>query len=308
VIGKYTHIAVGNFNIDLVLYVDSIPGPDESTYAHQLDVRPGGAASNYAAAIAQYGHEAFLVASVAKHPLVGELLHHLESLGVKTRYVKYVEQQPGFVTVMVLPSGDRAMIRYPGANRELRCTDIPDELLDNANVLHIASVPVELAIEIATRGRKHPLLITYDPGGYVEEMPRNKKILEYINVLFLNEKEYERIKNEVNVHNVFKHGVSLMVIKQGAKGATLIEPSGVCYYARSHPVRKPIDTTGAGDVFNAFFNARYLERKDPAEALRYAVAAGTLKVGYKGSILPYDERQFKVILERTFVEKITCSL
>ncbi len=305
---KYIHLAVGNFNIDMVFYVDSIPGPDESTRARDLDIRPGGAASNYAAAVAQYGHSSFLIASVSRHPLALELLSHLEKLGVSIKYVKLVDQQPGLVVVMVLQSGERIMIRYPGANQELRETDIPGELVEKANILHMASIPVELAVEIAKRARKHPLIITYDPGGYVEGLPRNKEILEYINILFLNEKEYTKVKEWLKPQTIFKYGVSYIVVKQGSKGATLIEPSGLCYTARSQPLRKPVDTTGAGDAFNAFFNARYLEEKDPAEALMYGVTAGALKVGYRGSILVYDEKQFSIQLEKTIVEKTICNI
>jgi len=72
--GEYTHISVGNINIDIVLYVDRLPGRDEDTLAESLDIRPGGAASNYAVAVSQYGHRVHLVAVASSHVLAGMAL------------------------------------------------------------------------------------------------------------------------------------------------------------------------------------------------------------------------------------------
>jgi len=40
----------------------------------------------------------------------------------------------------------------------------------------------------------------------------------------------------------------------------------------------------------------------------YGVTAGALKVGYRGSILVYDEKQFSIQLEKTIVEKTICNI
>ena len=302
---NYTHIVLGNLNIDIAIYTDNIPGPDESTFATDLDIRPGGAASNYAAAVSQYGHTAYLIASVSKHELAQNALSYLEQLGVRVDYVKRVDQSPGVVLIIIQPGGERRMIRYLGANIELRGFDVPSELLREAHVLHLASTHPMLVDEAYERARGCPILLTYDPGGFALEAASRLDLFKYINILFVNEKEFSIIKSRLKVNNLFKYGLQVLIIKQGARGAIIIESNGNCYKGFTQPIRKPIDTTGAGDAFNAFFNARYLESKDPGEALRYAVAAGALKTGCRGSILVFDDKLFQLQLERTVVERVS---
>jgi len=87
-----------------------------------------------------------------------------------------------------------------------------------------------------------------------------------------------------------------IVVKQGSKGATLIEPSGLCYTARSQPLRKPVDTTGAGDAFNAFLLLDTSRKRPKPEDINVRCNSWCFKVGYRGSILVYDE---KTILNTT---------
>jgi len=295
------HVSVGNLNIDIAIYVDSIPGPDESAFARDLDIRPGGAATNYAVAAAQYGHSVFLVASVSKEPLAQSALKLVEKYGVKTNYVKLVDEPPGVVLVVVYPSGERSMIRYQGANRLLNHEDVSDNLIREAHVVHFASVPPSLVERVVRRARRYSVIVTYDPGGFINEvLPEH---LEGVTTLFLNERELESVKNRFKVETLIRRGLQIIAIKRGARGAMVLESSGDCYSGVSTPIRRPVDSTGAGDAFDAFFNAKYIEAKNPFEALRYALAAGALKTGYRGSFLLFDKDMFQLQLERTVVER-----
>jgi len=72
--GRPLHVSVGNFNVDVVLYVGKMPGRDESVNAVEAHIGPGGAATNYAIAAARYGHRAALVAAVSRSPLAAAYL------------------------------------------------------------------------------------------------------------------------------------------------------------------------------------------------------------------------------------------
>ncbi|MEM4481587.1 MAG: PfkB family carbohydrate kinase [Desulfurococcaceae archaeon] len=301
---NYTHISIGNFNLDIALYINSIPPPGSSTLVKDFDIRPGGAATNYAVAVARYGHSAYLVASTSNYPIVKSALQSLKELGVDTTYVKEVNQPPGSVVILILPEGERTMLKYPGSNEFIQSSDVPEHLMARAHVIHMASVKPDLVSGIARIARRKGVVITYDPGVYAESLGgKAGDILRDVDILFTNESEFKLLTREIRAENFFKFGLSILVVKMGSRGAFVRLPSGICYHGSAHPIRKPVDSTGAGDAFDAFFNSKYLESKDPGVALMYAVAAGALKIGCRGSFLCWDPRLFEAQLEKAIVEQ-----
>ena len=80
---------------------------------------------------------------------------------------------------------------------------------------------------------------------------------------------------------------AIVVLKRGAEGAILA--SGSKTIALPSPRVAIVDTTGAGDAFNAGFIHSWLNGSDPSEALATAVDAGTRSVqasGGTGSLRP----------------------
>lgn len=303
---RFTHIAVGNFNIDIAVYAEKFPGPDESISAHLLQIRPGGAAANYSAAVAQYGHEAYLVASISDAPLAHEVLKELRTYGVKLDYVKVLPVEPGIVVVFLSKTGERSMVKYAGANALLRPQDVPEEIIGRAHVAHLASIGVEFVKRVTELAKRHATMISYDPGIYAGKSPEGiAEIAGQIDTLFLNKVEALRLFEKIPPLVLLKKGLDRVVVKRGKEGALVITSDMYLFTGKSAPISSPIDTTGAGDAFNAFFNTALLEFSDEVKALQYALAAGALKSVQKGSILTYDEKLFAEQLKTTTVEMKT---
>ena len=299
---KYVHVCVGNLNLDLTLYVPRLPGFDESVIAYDMLAGPGGSASNYASAVACYGHKPVLIASAASNPMVDKILDEIRDRGVIIDYVKRVEGDLGLVVVIVTRNGEKVMFKYRGANELLSPNDVPRELLDQASIVHLASIPSNIAGEIARRASKLGILVSYDPGAYATiEKERIIEMLDRIDILFLNRVEAKNLAGS-NIESLLKYGVSILVIKKGAGGAYVVQHGGFYYYGRSKPISKPVNTTGAGDAFDAYFNAAYLDYKDIGKALSYGLAAGALQTMCKTSIMCCNEELFKKQLLNTTVE------
>jgi sugar/nucleoside kinase (ribokinase family) len=66
-----------------------------------------------------------------------------------------------------------------------------------------------------------------------------------------------------------------VVVKCGAAGALVASRDGVQARVDAYPV-EAIDTTGAGDTFDAAFVDAWLAGATPADALRAAAVAGAL--------------------------------
>jgi len=117
----------------------------------------------------------------------------------------------------------------------------------------------------------------WDPTGIW-----SKKIYElfpYIDVLFMNQSEalnYSRKSTARSAAEDFASYCPLVAIKLGSKGA-LAAADGKITEKSSFQV-KAVDTTGAGDSFNAGFIYAYLEGKSPEECLLYGNGCGALSV------------------------------
>lgn len=303
---KPIHVSVGNFNVDIAVYLDRTLHPGDSLFARDMSIRPGGAATNYAVAASTYGHLAYLVARVSRSGFVKPLLDEVAQRGVSLEYVKYIDEPPGLVIVLVHADGERSMIRFSGANKFLDPEDVSIDLIKRAHIVHFASISPSFVLQVCEKVGNEPVIVSYDPGPFSENLVEHPVILEYLDILFVNETELAQITKQTTLPSLLRKGLRCVVVKRGARGAFAADCGGVCYLGFSEPIRKPIDTTGAGDAFNAFFNAVYVETGDVAKALHYAIAAGTFKTGCKSSFICWDQKAFEYQLEKTVVLRTSC--
>lgn len=277
------HIAIGNINLDIYVVVDHIPGPDDDATASELYIGPGGAAANYAVAVARLGHEAHLVGHLGLSGLGAFLLDQLKQNGVRVDYVVlHGDKQPGIVVILVSQNGERAMATMHGANALLR----GNEVNTDADVLHIASREPEVARRASEHVRAR--FVSYDPGGRVARKYRSKVINEVIDVIDLiavNRVEAEHIlgsSDPKKLVKALKGRLNYILLKRGPEGAILITHEGY-YLVKAYIEGKVIDTTGAGDVFIATFNSYLIEQGNITTALRAASIAAGLKITRRGA-------------------------
>jgi ribokinase len=92
----------------------------------------------------------------------------------------------------------------------------------------------------------------------------------------LTRTEAERLAEELR-----RRGAKKVIVKMGAQGALLLE-AGQVHFWPAQPV-KAVDTTAAGDAFNAAFAVALAEGKSDAEAGRFANAAAAISVTRAGA-------------------------
>mgnify|MGYP001772530302 CR=1 FL=1 len=302
---KITHLSIGNFNLDITLYVDRIPGPDESVLASTINVRPGGAATNYAVAVASYGHKPYLLATVSEDELVRRYLSMVEEAGVDVSLVQKIRGEPGIVVIFVYPGGERSMVKYPGVNSALARLKIPLEVLERVQVVHIASAPPSILSAIGDKAKGNATLLSYDPGIHVNDFVEdNLRLLRFVDTLFLNKKEAKILLEKNNLDSVFAQGVKRVVVKAGSRGAYLLNPRGQVYLGACKIEEKVVDTTGAGDAFDAFFNATLAETGDELLSIQHGVVAGALKTLCRSSFICFDKKVFNKYFGRSEVVEV----
>jgi ribokinase len=287
---KFTkkHIAIGNLNLDLSLLLDDFPDEDSHVFARDAWLGVGGAATNYAVAVAELGHQVSLVARTGGDALKLGLLDMLVGRGIDISRVQVVHGEPmGIVIVIIVPSsGSRTMLSIRGANEGLSSSLV--EYDREADVYHLASVKPSIVTSLCSKEWwRLEFYVSYDPGGEVYRFPEGvSEVLSCIDIVFMNEKEFKALSDKSKVRSpreLLDMGVHYVVIKKGSGGAHVYTREASLEAKPPRIQQTPVDVTGAGDAFDAAFNVWLLETGSVELALRAAVAAGAAKVVRRGS-------------------------
>ncbi len=256
---KPIHLSVGKFNVDVIVRLEKFPEEDFSVNTDVFEVLPGGSATNYSVAVNRLGHTSKLLSKVGKDPLVKSLMARLAEEGVGLDLVEEVNSSSNYALILLRRDGRISIVRrtidqlLPTSEDVKRYNGIFD-------VVHFASIPPSVVTRVSR-------MVTYDPGAYSKNYEG-----EEVDVLFVNKKEYEEVKGKANAR--------LVVVKMGSEGAMVIGDGEECY---SEAIKTDVvDTTGAGDVFDAAFNVFYLEKNSLEDTLRLANVAAGIKVSRIG--------------------------
>jgi ribokinase len=288
-------LVVGDANPDLVLRGDVVPrfGQTEQLL-DEASLVVGGSASITAHGLARLGRPVSLVAAVGDDHFGRFLVDRLGAAGVDVRRVAVRQDVPTGLTVALSRGDDRAMLTLTGALDSLTEIDLHDALLalraEGLRHVHVGSLfllpslaailPAFLA-RARERGLTTSLDTNDDPAGRWAGVDA---LLPYLDVLLPNRAEAVALAGEPDPRRaaatLAAHG-PLTVVKDGADGAFAVSPDGTVSEAagREGPV---VDTTGAGDTFDAVFLDAWLDGIPLADALARAVVAGACSVGFVG--------------------------
>jgi sugar/nucleoside kinase (ribokinase family) len=207
--------------------------------------------------------------------------------------------EQGAVTVALSTSRDRAFVTYDGVNRRLegRLLAALPRTAPRARHVHFALAPrrCDRWIPAIERLRRRGVSSSWDFGWH-EELPGNRsfpRLLKAVDWVFVNEDEallYTGTRAIGTARRAWHQAARGAVLKLGARGALLIA-GGQEHHVPSGRARV-VDTTGAGDSFNAGFLAGVLAGASLTDAARLGNHVGARSVGAIGGIdgLPRRDR------------------
>ncbi|MGW5577184.1 carbohydrate kinase family protein [Micromonospora chokoriensis] len=284
-------LVVGDANPDLVLRGDVRPRFGQ---AEQLltgaDLVLGGSAAITAAGCARLGLETALLTVIGDDAFGGMTRQRLEERGVRIVLPRTATGIPtGLSVILSLQDDDRAILTLPGTIAALRPEDVTDAHLAAVRHVHVASLYLQprLAAGLAdvfararALGVSTSLDTNWDPTGRWESIT---EILANTGYFLPNVNELRAVTGEHDLDRAAAHLVrtgTTVVMKNGAAGARAWWPGGDCV-APGHDVNV-VDTTGAGDSFNAGFLAGRLAGLPMTGAVGWATAAGSLSTRASG--------------------------
>lgn len=288
---KQTVAVIGEFFVDQIFTeFNTLPKLGEEAFARQYHREVGGGAAITACALARLGVPVAAVGAIGKQD--GRwLVNRLNSAGVDCSGLQFEPGEPTGITVSVSTREDRAFFTYYGANKRLaRILQDPvtSALLSKATHVHFAcalDAERDGPLLNAVRRKSRTSIDVQSHMSWLTR-PESLNILRNCDIFFPNEREAGWISSEIEPHDILHklrekdfHGVGL---KLGGKGAALLWRRHV-FLTGPFPVQT-VDTTGAGDCFNAGFIFSWLRGDPPQRCLEVANICGALSTRALGGV------------------------
>ncbi len=254
-------LVVGELNADLIFSgFSSLPQPGKEVLAHDFSLELGSSSAICAAGLARLGTNVSFLGIVGADVLGRFCLDELMRRGVDISLVRVDPSLKTGITAS-FSAEDRALATFPGAIAELRASEIDASVLTGFHHLHVSSYYLQRGLQPGLPGlfrtaRQAGLTVSLDPGHDPDEQwsPGLADAVAHCNVLFLNEVELAGLSGNGNVTEALRavsNGNTIVVAKLGKRGCRALAAGR--YYSADAIQVEAIDTTGAGDSFNAGF-------------------------------------------------------
>ena len=273
---KFDVIGFGALNVDKLFKVDKIAAAEEESFVSDYVEACGGSAANTIVGLARLGCKVGFIGKVGDDTEGRLLLQDFKKEGVDTSGIKIVKKRrSGKAIGFVDKEGQRALYIDPGVNDTIRLDDVDINYASETEFLHLTSFVGEASFQTQTRllGKLHKKVkISFDPGVFYARigMERLKPIVDKSFVMMPNSEELELLTGKsdykAGAEFLIKRGVRVLAVKLGSKGCYVTDGKEK-YLVKPFKV-KVVDTTGAGDAFDAGFLYGLLSRKDLYECAK----------------------------------------
>lgn len=275
-------VVVGSINMDLVTQAPRFVGPGETILGERFLTVPGGKGANQAVAAARLGAEVALVGATGDDAFGKQLRDGLRAENVDLGHVAQLGDSASGTASITVAEGENQIIVVPAANARVTPAHVEgaQPLIARADaVLVQMEIPLE-TVEATLRLGHHlgvPVILNPAPA---QKLPTDwLKLARYVTpnqhelAILLGADPAEDFKA------LMQRAPCPVVLTHGSEGAW--------YREQGEPVHQPgfavdvVDSTGAGDTFNAAL-AVFLHEGLP-EAVRKACVAAALSVTKLGA-------------------------
>ena len=274
-------LVFGSINIDLVTRVERFPSPGETVAATSFAIYPGGKGANQALASARAGAPTRLVGAVGRDVFADPALSLLGKAGVDLTSVARIDQATGCATILVAANGENMIVSVPGANGSADPDTISDALLTRSSMVSLQQeLPAVANQALVQRVRRNGSRVVLNASPW---RPLSLDTLCTVDYLVVNEREaaalatafdWPRSACDLALAAAAAVPDLTIVVTLGKQGALAAQGSELLRVQA--PEVSVIDTTGAGDAFAGTLIAALDGHARLDEALRRAVAAGSL--------------------------------
>ncbi|VVJ16993.1 Ribokinase (EC [Amycolatopsis camponoti] len=282
-------VVVGDAALDVIARHDK-PLPHGGDARAKIRFTGGGSGANTALWLRHLGADTTLVARIGDDPGGRLIKAELEAAGVRCAFAVDPEAPTCCVVVMVDGSGQRSMLADRGANQRFAPEDVTAEALAGARHLHLSGYvlldPPSRAAGLASlaAAREAGLTTSVDPqaAAHITDPAAFLDDVRGVDLLMPNTEELVALTGSADPASAKEllDAVGAVVVTAGLDGASWVDQGGVT----SVPAVEAecIDSTGAGDAFDAGVLTGWLAGESTVDVLRHGTRLGALAVGKVG--------------------------
>ena len=271
----------------------------------------GGDTFNTAVYLARAGIPASYATALGDDPYSGALLSLAAAENVSSKLIVRVPgRMPGLYLIETDDKGERKFFYWRDTTPARELFELPEwaaiaEALLSARLIYFSGVTLSLysntglgrflaALELA---RRQGVLIAFDgnfrPRGWKGDVARTRTVfteaLKRVDIALPTFEDEAMLWGDANpeatVARLQAFGIGEIVVKNGSESALIADKSGREYVPVPQVV-EPVDTTAAGDSFNAAYLAARLNGEAPVAAAQAAHALAAEKIRHRGAIMP----------------------
>jgi sugar/nucleoside kinase (ribokinase family) len=302
-------LVAGEINADLVFSgCTSLPAFGREALADGFQQGPGSSSMICAMGLAKLGDPVLFAGVAGQDGWGGYCVAALREAGID---VDGVQLRPGLrtgLTVALSAAHDRALLTYPGAIAALRAEDIPDALLERAGHLHVSSYYLQDALRpglggLFARARALGLTTSLDPGfdpreGWGDELVERLPLVDVFLPNVLEACAISGTSSPEAALEALANGRTRTVVKHGGEGCITLDHEGRRVALPAFGI-DALDSTGAGDSFDAGFLYAWRRDLPLRECLRWGAACGALSTrGIGGTATQADVADVQRLLAK----------
>ncbi|MEU6269242.1 ribokinase [Saccharopolyspora shandongensis] len=287
---------VGSYGTGMTMRTSRMPGRGETLSGAAFSLGPGGKGSNQAIGAARLGAEVSLLTAVGDDVLGAQGRELWRREGVDASAVVTVDAATMTGVILVEDDGENRIIVAPGALDLLRPAHVDGfaDAIAAADLLMVCNeIPADVVVAAVRTAADRGTRVLFNPAP-ARDLPQDAADL--VDLLTPNLTEAQVLTGlDTTDPNALLDALrerfsSTIALTCGTDGAYVDDGTD-----RTHipPVRvaRVVDTTGAGDAFNAAFAVAWCRGLDLRRAARYAAAAGAFAVAHHEVIpgLPHSE-------------------
>lgn len=280
--------AIGDVNIDLLTSpVRSYPKKDLQIRIPWMRMEVGGGAAHFAMATSKLGMKTRLIGLVGKDVFGDYIVDKIERFGVENKVRRTKNERTGISFGIHFEDGSRSLLTFRGTN-SIFSTRFFNRNEIRGKVLYIGGYNLlenfqEDVYKILSYAKRKGMLTALEPdlkSGINCDLKEVKRSLKLVDFFFPDLEEGRIITSEKDerkiVRKILKFGCKIVALKLGKRGCIVADRTKI-RKIKGFKV-KAVNTTGAGDFFNAGFVFGYLKYRNLERAGIFANATGALSV------------------------------
>ena len=267
---------------------DYLPKKGETLITRDFTEEVGGKGYNQAVLLKKLGCDVFYLSSIGTDEGGKKCTDDLKARGINFSLLEK-EDKTAFAYILRDKFGENIVLEYPGASLKLKVLDVLDykEQIEASDVLSLQfEVPFSANLEAISIAKEKGVKIVINPAPYNSEY---KSLLQFADVITPNEIEARQIFNldddeplEKILEKMEDEKLKEVIVTIGKNGCLHFKDGIMTKYETIKV--NPVDTTGAGDSFNAMYCYSLANNFEQDDAITYSNICASLSTLYPGAI------------------------